>query len=126
MVGTVQQDFTGISLLCKFPPITVTATGEGTILWWDFDDSINGAPLVSRHQGFAPYWALDYFLNGGETKTAVVPVWTTSPRVASPSDVSRFTYTIRAHYSLNAAEIDYVQGIADDYTVQHTWICLPP
>jgi hypothetical protein len=51
LVGTVQQDDFGYFLLCKFPPLTVSASGDGTAQWWDFYESINGA-TVSHQQNF--------------------------------------------------------------------------
>jgi hypothetical protein len=99
---------------CTFP-MTMSATGTGSVIWGKEEWSTNGGP-------FAGYSARDprAMLAGSSM------VWTTyiaGPTTASASQLSAVTTTVRTHYAVNASYFDYVNRFAQDEVLTSTYVC---
>jgi uncharacterized protein YjdB len=101
---------------CTFP-MTMSATGTGSVIWGREDWSIDGGPFTS-------YSARDprTMLAGSSL------VWTTytgGPLAADATQLTTVTTTVRTHYAVNASYFDYVNRFADDQVLTTTYVCTP-
>lgn len=114
--GTITMSDGKYYLGCTFP-MTMSATGTGSVIWGKEDWSINGGP-------FASYSARDprTMLAGSSL------VWTTytgGPLMADASQLTTVTTVVRTHYAVNASYFDYVNRFADDQVLTTTYVCTP-
>lgn len=118
--GSIVQGAQGYSLVCS-TITSVAMTGPGEVRWTKTLASVAGSAWSAVTDGSFYYPVL----TAGVSPAPFTHEFVSLSPVATVAEVTAFTGSMQFHYAINATDSDVASGLAADYFVARSYVCIP-